>query len=340
MLDSTKPEQLSGMTDPEFVRMGARIMRTSDSALYVGIDVSKKMLDVDSYPQSHQMQFPNDEAGCQGLCAKLVEMAPQGIIVEATGGLETALVGVLAMAGLAVAVINPKQGRDFAKAIGVLAKTDTVDARVLARFGEAVKPPCRPIKDVELRQLEEVLTRRRQLVDMVTAEQNRKQQASARMSKEIDEHLQWLKRRIQSADTDLGNAIKASPIWQAKANLLDSIPGVGKVTICTLVAELPELGTLDRREISALVGVCPYSRDSGSHRGKRKIWGGRAGVRSVLYMATLVAIRFNPRLREVYQRLLAAGKLKKVAIVACMHKMLIIMNAMLRNNTAWSATVA
>lgn len=314
-------------------------MRTSESGLYVGIDVSKRGLDVDSYPESHPMQFSNDEAGCQQLCAKLLEMMPSGVIVEATGGLETAVVGMLAMAGLAVVVINPKQGRDFAKAIGVLAKTDTVDARVLARFGEAVKPPCRPIKDGQLRQLEEVLTRRRQLVDMVTAEQNRKQQASARMAKEIDEHLQWLKRRIQGTDTDLDNAIKASPIWQAKANLLDSIPGVGKVTICTLLAQLPELGTLDRREISALVGVCPYSRDSGGYRGKRRIWGGRAAVRSVLYMATLVAIRFNPRLKQVYERLLAAGKLKKVAIIACMHKILIIMNAMLRNNTAWSAAV-
>lgn len=315
-------------------------MRTSNSDLYVGIDVSKKMLDVDSYPQSHQMQFSNDEAGCQELCAKLLELTPRSVIVEATGGLEIAVVGALAMAGLAVVVINPKQGRDFAKAIGVLAKTDTVDARVLARFGEAVKPPCRPFKEGELRQLEEVLMRRRQLVDMATAEQNRKHQASARMAKEIDEHLQWLKRRIQGADTDLGNAIKASPVWQAKASLLDSIPGVGKVTICTLLAQLPELGTLNRREISALVGVCPYSRDSGAYRGKRRIWGGRAAVRSALYMATLVAIRFNARLKQVYERLLAAGKLKKVALVACMHKMLIIMNAMLRNNTEWSATVA
>lgn len=315
-------------------------MRTSENNLYVGIDVSKKWLDVDSYPESHPMQFSNDELGHEQLRARLLELAPQGIIVEATGGLETALAGHLAMAGLAVAVINPKQGRDFAKAIGILAKTDTVDARVLARFGEAVKPPCRPIKDGELRQLEEVLTRRRQLVEMITAEQNRKHQASPRMAKEIEEHLQWLKRRVQGADTDLGNAIKASPIWQAKANLLDSIPGVGKVTVCTVLAELPELGTLNRRQISALVGVCPYSRDSGTHRGKRRIWGGRAVVRSVLYMATLVAIRFNARLKEVYERHLAAGKLKKVAIVACMHKMLIIMNAMLRHNTAWSATVA
>lgn len=315
-------------------------MRATEGDLYIGVDVSKKSLDVDSYPESHQMHFPNDEIGHQQLSAQLLEMRPRGIIVEATGGLETALVGILAMAELPVVVINPKQGRDFAKAIGVLAKTDTVDARVLARFGEAVKPPCRPIKNGVLQQLEEVLTRRRQLVEMIVAEQNRKQQASPRMAKEIEEHLQWLKRKIQGADTDLGNAIKASPIWQAKANLLDSIPGVGKVTVFTLLAQLPELGALNRREISALVGVCPYSRDSGSYRGKRRIWGGRAGVRSVLYMATLVAIRFNPRLRQVYERFLAAGKLKKVAIVACMHKMLIIMNAMLRNNTAWSATVA
>lgn len=313
-------------------------MQTNDKAICAGIDVSKKTLDLDCYPHSHRAQFPNDEGGHHALAAKLQQLGPSWVIVEATGGLEMALVSVLASAGLPVAVINPKQARDFAKAIGVLAKTDSVDAAVLARFGDAVKPALRPFKSEDLRQLEEVLTRRRQLVDMLTAEQNRKQQASARMAKEIDEHLEWLKQRIKGADTDLGNAIKASPLWKAKADLLSSIPGVGKVTVSTLLAELPELGTLNRRAISALTGVCPYNRDSGKYRGKRRIWGGRACVRSVLYMATLVAIRFNPILKQTYQRLLEAGKLKKVAIVACMRKLLVTMNAMLRENTMWSAT--
>jgi transposase len=315
-------------------------MQPEANKLYVGIDVSKKTLDVDSFPESHRAQFSNDEAGHRDLAARLQQWAPSWIVLEATGGLETALVTVLATAGLHVAVINPRQARDFAKAIGMLAKTDQVDAFVLARFAEAVKPALRPVKDHDLRQLEEVLTRRRQLVDMVTAEQNRKQQASRNMAKEIDEHLEWLKRRIKSADTDLGSAIKASPIWHAKANLLESIPGVGKVTVSTLLAELPELGTLNRREISALVGVCPYNRDSGAYRGKRRIWGGRAAVRSVLYMATLVAIRFNPVLKRAYERFKTEGKLKKVAIVACMRKLLVTMNAMLRDNVMWTATVS
>lgn len=313
-------------------------MQTDGQAVCAGIDVSKKMLDLDCYPISHRVQFPNNEGGHQALAAKLQELGPSLVIVEATGGLETELVSVLATSGLPVAVINPKQARDFAKAIGILAKTDSVDASVLARFGNAVRPALRPFKSAELRQLEEVLTRRRQLVEMFTAEQNRKQQASAHMAKEIDEHLDWLKRRIKGADTDLGNAIKASPIWKAKSDLLASIPGVGKVTVSTLLAELPELGTLNRRAISALTGVCPYNRDSGKYRGKRRIWGGRACVRSVLYMATLVAIRFNPVLKQAYQRFLEAGKLKKVAIVACMRKLLVTMNAMLRENTMWSAT--
>jgi transposase len=313
-------------------------MQTDVKAVYAGIDVSKKVLDLDCYPESRRAQFPNNEGGHQALAAKLQQIGPRWIIVEATGGLEVALVSVLASAGLPVAVINPKQARDFAKAIGVLAKTDSVDAAVLARFGEAVKPALRPFKSEDLRQLEEVLTRRRQLVEMVTAEENRKQQASASMAKEIDEHLEWLRRRIKGADTDLRDAIKASPLWKAKADLLASIPGVGKVTVSTLLAELPELGQLNRRAISALTGVCPYNRDSGSYRGKRRIWGGRTTVRSVLYMATLVAIRFNPILKQAYERFLEAGKLKKVAIVACMRKLLVTMNAMLRENTMWSAT--
>ena len=303
--------------------------------IFIGIDVSKKRLDVDTYPVSNAAQFPNDEAGHVQLCATLQTLQPQRIIVEATGGLESSLVAHLAAARLPVVVINPRQARDFAKAIGILAKTDAVDARVLARFGYAIQPDIRPIKAEDVQKLEEVLTRRRQLVDMVTAEQNRKLQASVKMKKEIEEHIVWLKQRILIADTDMGNAIRESDVWQAKADLLRSIPGVGDVTVKTMIAELPELGHLNRREISALVGICPFNRDSGPQRGKRRIWGGRASVRAVLYMATLSAVRHNRTIRAFYEKLTNAGKLKKVALVACMRKLLTIMNTMTHNMTAW-----
>jgi len=209
---------------------------------------------------------------------------------------------------------------------------------MLARFGEAVRPALRPIKDEDLRKLEEVVTRRRQLVDMLTAEKNRRQQASATIAKSIGRHIEWLQQLIKESEGDLGRAIKDSPIWHAKADLLASIPGVGRITVATLLAELPELGTLNRREISALVGVCPYNRDSGKMRGKRRIFGGRACIRAVLYMATLSAIRCNTIMATTYDRLLAAGKLKKVAIVACMRKLLVTMNAILRDGKRWGAT--
>ena len=308
------------------------------TGLCVGIDVSKKSLDVDSCPDSHRAQYPNDAAGHQDVVAMLKPLQPDWIIVEATGGLETELVSVLASAGLRVVVINPKQARDFARATGVLAKTDQVDALMLARFGEAVRPALRPIKDEDLRKLEEVVTRRRQLVDMLTAEKNRRQQASATIAKSIGKHIEWLQQLIKETEGDLGRAIKDSPIWHAKADLLASIPGVGRITVATLLAELPELGTLNRREISALVGVCPYNRDSGKMRGKRRIFGGRACIRAVLYMATLSAIRCNTIMATTYDRLLAAGKLKKVAIVACMRKLLVTMNAILRDGKRWGAT--
>ena len=315
-------------------------MKTPEKEVYVGIDVCKKGLDMDCYPVAQSRHFSNDEAGHEELTAALLELQPQLIVLEATGGLETGVVGALATAGLPVVVINPRQARDFAKACNMLAKTDRADAKALAKFAQAIKPALRPIKKAEMRKLEEVLTRRRQLVEMVTAENNRKLQVSAEMAKEIEEHVTWLKNRIKGTDTDLGQAIKSSPVWQAKADLLSSIPGVGPVTMITLVAELPELGQLNRREICALVGVCPYSRDSGAYRGKRRIWGGRATVRAALYMATLVATRYNPTIKQFYQKLLATGKLKKVALVACMRKLLTTMNAMLHNNTMWGATHA
>lgn len=313
-------------------------MQTVTKELSIGIDVSKRTLDVDGYPEPCRAQFENDTNGIARLAAWLVELQPQHVVVEATGGLEMELVSALAVAGLPVTVINPRQARSFAQAINHFAKTDQVDAYVLARFGATVNPAIRPFKDEHLRDLESVLTRRRQLVEMLTAEKNRKGQAGANIKKDIEDHIEWLERRIKGTDGELSKAIKSSPAWQAKANLLLSVPGVGMVTATTVLAELPELGTLDRRQVAALVGVCPYSRDSGKMRGRRKIFGGRACVRAVLYMAALSAIRCNPVFTAQYKRLVAAGKMKKVAIVACMRKLLTTLNAMFRNGTMWSAT--
>jgi transposase len=308
---------------------------TPSEALYIGIDVSKANLDIDAYPRAHRTRFSNDETGRRQLVNELKSLQPKLIVLEATGGLESPIASELAIAGLAVAVINPRQARDFAKALGVLAKTDQVDALVLARFAEAIKPEVRALQDSEVIALDSVLTRRRQLVDMITAESNRYAQAPDKIAKQIAKHLNWLNKRLEEADDDLDDAIRQSPLWQAKAHLMMSIPGVGRVTATTLLAALPELGQLSRREISALVGVCPFNRDSGGHRGRRVIWGGRASVRAVLYMAALAASRHNPMIKAFYQKLLAAGKMKKVALVACMRKLLVILNAMVKSNTPW-----
>lgn len=308
---------------------------TPSEAFYIGIDVSKANLEIDAYPRAHRARFNNDETGRRQLVSVLKGLQPKLIVLEATGGLESPVASELAMVGLAVAVINPRQARDFAKALGVLAKTDQVDALVLARFAEAIKPEVRALKECEVMALDSVLTRRRQLVDMITAESNRQAQAPSKIAKQIAKHLSWLNKRLDEADDDLDDAIRQSPLWQAKANLMTSIPGVGRVTATTLLAALPELGALSRREISALVGVCPFNRDSGGHRGRRVIWGGRASVRAVLYMAALAASRHNPTIKAFYQKLLAAGKMKKVALVACMRKLLVILNAMMKSNTPW-----
>lgn len=306
--------------------------------VYVGIDVSKALLDLDCYPGTYVAQFANDEEGHRRLVSEVLKLAPKLIVLEATGGLELPVAAAMAAAQLPVAVVNPRQTRDFAKAIGVLAKTDRVDARLLARFGEAVKPSLRPLKTAEVVVLESILTRRRQLVDMLTAEQNRRMRASGPIIKDLEAHITWLKLRIKGIDGDLNRAVKDSPVWLAKANLLLSVPGVGPVTMITILAELPELGMLNRREISALVGVCPFNRDSGGHRGKRRIWGGRASVRAVLYMATLVATKHNPIIKAFYDKLVKAGKLKKVALVACMRKLLVTLNTMAHDQTLWNAS--
>ena len=282
----------------------------------------------------------NDDTGRIAACAYLKSINARLIVVEATGGLESPMVALAASKGLAIAVINPRQARDFAKAIGVLAKTDKVDALMLARFAEAVKPPVRALKAEEVLALDALLTRRRQIIEMITAEGNRQASAAPKIAKQIRQHIDWLEKRLVEAVDDLDQSIRSSPLWQHKAEIMQSIPGVGRVTATSLLADVPEIGTLNRREIGALIGVCPYSRDSGKSRGRRSIWGGRASVRAVLYMAAVVATRHNPVIRDFYNRLVGAGKPKKVAIVACMRKLLVTINTMLKTDTLWNPKIS
>jgi len=271
------------------------------------------------------------------LVARLDQLRPALVVLEATGGMELPLVGALAAAGLPVVVINPRQAREFAKATGRLAKTDAIDAQVLAHFAEAVRPRLRPLADAAAQELSALMTRRRQLIEMLTAERNRLRTAAPAVRPDIQEHIRWLERRLADLDGDLSQTIRSSDIWREKDDLLQSAPGVGPVVSTTLLADLPELGALNRKEIAALVGVAPLNRDSGTLRGRRTVWGGRSKVRSALYMATLVATQRNPVIRIFYQRLLSAGKPKKVALTACMRKLLTILNAMIRSRTPWPA---
>jgi transposase len=309
--------------------------------LFIGIDVSKAHLDIAVRPGQLHWQVENTTTGIDELIAKLRPMAPTLIVLEATGGYETACAAGLAAAGFAVAVINPRQARNFAKSLGRLAKTDKVDASDLARFGEALRPEPRPLPDEASRHLQAVLVRRRQIIEMLVAEKNRlsaTQDAAVRIR--MQEHITWLEQELEDLDQDLDHQLRNSPLWREKENLLRSVKGVGPVTATTLLAELPELGQLDRRKIAALVGVAPFNRDSGRQHGKRAIWGGRASVRQVLYMATLSASQHNTVIRAFYQRLLQAGKPNKVALVACMRKLLTILNAMIRHGTPWQPQLA
>ena len=306
-------------------------------AVCVGIDVSAAGLDVAARPGGAAWAVANDEAGAAALVARLRGLAPALVVLEATGGLELPAVGALAAAGLPVAVVNPRQVRDFARATGTLAKTDRLDAAVLARFAEAVRPAPRPLPDADARELAALLARRRQVVEMLTAERNRRRAAAGRVRAQIEAHLAWLAGQLDELDRELAAAVRASPAWRAKEDLLRGVPGVGPVLALTLLAGLPELGRLDRRGIAALAGVAPLNRDSGALRGKRAVWGGRAPVRAALYMAAVVAARHNPVIRAFYGRLVAAGKPKKVALTACMRKLLTILNAMLRDGAPWEA---
>lgn len=309
----------------------------SESSLPVaGIDVCKASLEVAVRPGGPRSTFANDEAGIHALGANLKELAPSLIVLEATGGLEIPLVSALAAKALPVVVVNPRQVRDFAKATGRLAKTDVLDADILAHFGEVVRPEVRPPKDEQLQTLDALVTRRQQLIGMLTAEKNRLPLASHATRKDIKQHIVWLEKRLHDIDQQLIQCLKDSPLWRTKDNLLQGVPGVGRVTSVSLLAGLPELGTLNRRQISALVGVAPFNRDSGTLRGKRTVWGGRAQVRSALYMATLSAVRCNVTIQSFYQRLRTAGKPAKVALTACMRKLLTILNAIIKTNTPWT----
>ena len=306
--------------------------------VFIGIDVAKDRLDVHIRPSGEAFAVARDGEGVAGLVERLRAMAPQLIVSEATGGFEQVVAGALASAGLPVVVVNPRQIRDFARALGRLAKTDRLDAAAIALFAARVRPEIRPLPDGQARLLGELVARRRQVIEMIVAEGNRARQLeSRRLRKRIERHRAILQDELTDIEQELGDAIRGTPIWREAEDLLKSVPGVGGALARTLIAELPELGTLDRKKIAALVGVAPFNRDSGTLRGKRTVWGGRAAVRAALSMAALVASRFNPVIARFYRRLLQAGKPKKLALTACMRKLLTILNAILRDRRPWQA---
>ena len=310
-------------------------MSLAPEEVHVGIDVSKARLDVCVMPEGSALAVTNDQAGIDELLERLVGLRPGLVVLEASGKYERPAAAAIAARGIAVAVVNPRQARDFARATGRLAKTDRIDAEVLARFAGAVGPRPSLIPDEEARLLQAVLARRRQLLEMLVAEKNRLRMAPGPVARRIRAHARWLERELSRTDGELDEAVEASTVFGENEALLRSVPGVGPVLARTLLAELPELGALTHKRLSALVGVAPFNRDSGTFRGKREVWGGRGSVRAALYMGALVATRHNPALKEFYRRLLAAGKPKKVALVACMRKLLSILNAVMRDRAPW-----
>jgi len=303
---------------------------------FIGIDVAKDRLDVHVRPGGEAFTVARDSEGLAALVERLGGLAPTLVVLEATGGFEIAVAAALAGARLPLAVVNPRQIRDFARATGRLAKTDALDAEAIALFAERIRPEPRPVADAQARALAELVARRRQVVEMIVAEGNRRRQAHAkRLRERLDAHLAWLQKELSQIERDLDDAVRGSPAWRANENLLTSVPGIGNATARMLIAEVPELGRLDRKKIAALVGLAPFNRDSGTMRGRRTIWGGRASVRAALYMAALVASRHNPVIAAFYRRLLAAGKPKKVALTACMRKLLVILNALIRDQKPW-----
>ena len=318
----------------------ALVQAGATTPCYVGIDVAKAWLDIAARPNGVQWRVANDEAAWPALVEQVRAVRPQLVVLEATGGYERGAVAALAAAGLPVVVVNPRQVRYFAKATGKLAKTDVLDAQVLAHFAEAVHPEPRPLTDEATQRLAALLERRSQLVAMLTAEKNRRQQALNSVRPLIAAHIAWLEQALDQLTQDLDQMLHASPVWREREDLLRSVPGVGPILALTLLADLPELGTLAHKPLAALVGVAPLNRDSGAARGKRVIWGGRARVRTALYMSTLSAVRYNPVLRAFWTRLREQGKPPKVALVACMHKLLTILNAMLKHHTPWQPALA
>ena len=309
---------------------------TTGSGVFIGIDVAKKHLDIHVLPDNTAFTVSRDDGGLDELVNRLRQLAPQLIVLEATGGYEKVVLASLAGAGLAVLAVNPRQVRDFARACGRLAKTDRLDAAIIAHFAERLRPPLRPLPDAAAQALGAIVVRRRQIIDMISAENMRLQQTLARkVQTSIKAHLTWLQEQLTSIDDDLDATIKENDTWLHNEQLLDAVPGVGKTTARTLIVELPELGSLDRRQIAALVGVAPINHDSGCHRGQRHIRGGRTTVRAALFMAAWVGTRHNPVLQAFYKRLIAAGKPRKVALDACMRKLLTILNALIRDQKPW-----
>jgi len=310
----------------------------SPALIYVGIDVSKDFLDVASTRDGKVKRWANQPNGWVALRRNLHSQQPERIILEATGGYERALAVVLASAGLPIVVVNPRQVRQYARAMGFLAKTDAIDARVLARFGESKRPPLRLLPDAPTHELQALIMRRLQLIEMLKAERNRLRLASASVRPSLERSIEAVQTWLEDIETSIDNAIDASPVWRQKQSLLRTLPGAGRVLAVTLLALLPELGTLNRWELAALAGVAPLNHDSGQFRGQRHVWGGRSDIRPTLYMAALVATQHNPQIRSFYHRLIQAGKPRKVALTACMRKLLIILNAILRDAAAWQCT--
>lgn len=315
-------------------------MKQAKAGIFVGIDVSKNWLDVAVHEPGEVWRVSNDESGMVSLVKRLKKLKPQLIVLEPTGGFEMLVVAELSQAGLPVAVVNAKRVRDFAKATGQFAKTDKLDARVLAHFAAAVRPEVRSLRSEEEEQLTALLTRRRQVLEMLTVEKNRRVTVRAKMKADLEAHIHWLSNHLKELDREIEDFVKGSAVWREKDTLLQSVPGVGPVTSATMLGMLPELGLLNRQKIAALVGVAPLNKDSGRKQGKRRIFGGRGDVRSVLYMAALSAKKHNPFIRTFYNRLIQHGKEKKVALTACMRKLLIILNAMLRTNQPWRSQTA
>jgi transposase len=327
-----------GSRIPQGRARGEERKRSMDpQEVFVGIDVSKDTLEVCIWPQEQRKCFAQTEDDLLQMADFIQPFSVRRVVWEATGGLERAAVATLAAKRLPVVVVNPRQVRHFAISKGILAKTDKIDARLIAQFAESIQPEIRPLKDLEAQELDSLATRRRQIVQMLTAEKNRLHSAAAWTRKDIRKHIEWLQKHLEKIEKDMDRMIQNSPIWRAKGKILLSVKGVGPGLCRTLLSALPELGNLKRQKIAVLVGVAPLNRDSGKFRGRRTTWGGRAEIRSVLYMATVAATRWNSVIRPFYERLVKAGKLRKVAIVACMRKMLTILNAMLKNKTPWRA---